>query len=69
MRSRIAGPFIRETKQGTEVSASKLNKVKQGDFIYSRLLLGRDHLVSFQQKWMAVMYPMNFPFLILIMKK
>ncbi|OQK15944.1 hypothetical protein AU255_17360 [Methyloprofundus sedimenti] len=37
MRSRIAGPFIRETKQGTEVSASKLNKVKQGDFIYSRL--------------------------------
>jgi len=37
MRSRIAGPFIRETKQGTEISANKLNKVKQGDFIYSRL--------------------------------
>ena len=37
MRSRIGGPFLRETKLGAEVSASKLNKVEAGDFIYSRL--------------------------------
>jgi len=37
MRSRIAGPFIRETKKGAEISALKLNRVNAGDFIYSRL--------------------------------
>ena len=37
MRSRIGGPFVRETRLGTEISASSLNKVKAGDFIYSRL--------------------------------
>lgn len=37
MRSKIGGPFIRETKSGSEISAAKLNKVKAGDFIYSRL--------------------------------
>jgi len=37
MRSKIGGPFIRETKTGSEISAAKLNKVKEGDFIYSRL--------------------------------
>ena len=37
MRSRIGGPFIREVKSGSEISAKKLNKVKTGDFIYSRL--------------------------------
>lgn len=37
MRSKIGGPFIRETKSGSEISAAKLNKVKTGDFIYSRL--------------------------------
>ena len=37
MRSRIGGPFLRETKLGSEISASSLNRVKAGDFIYSRL--------------------------------
>lgn len=37
MRSKIGGPFVRETKQGTEISAQKLNRVQKGDFIYSRL--------------------------------
>ena len=37
MRSRIAGPFLRETRIGAEISASRLNKVQRGDFIYSRL--------------------------------
>lgn len=37
MRSRIGGPFIRETKLGSDVSAAKFNQVRAGDFIYSRL--------------------------------
>ncbi|MDQ7777821.1 MAG: hypothetical protein Q4615_19110 [Paracoccus aminovorans] len=37
MRSKIGGPFARETKLGAEVSAAKLNRVEAGDFIYSRL--------------------------------
>lgn len=37
MRSKICGPFLRETKLGNEVSAKTLNKVQSGDFIYSRL--------------------------------
>ncbi len=37
MRSQIGGPFLRETKFGSELSATKLNKVRTGDFIYSRL--------------------------------
>lgn len=37
MRSKIGGPFLRETKLGSEVSAKSLNKVQSGDFIYSRL--------------------------------
>ena len=37
MRSKIGGPFVRETKLGTEISAQKLNRVQKGDFIYSRL--------------------------------
>ena len=37
MRSRIGGPFLRETKKGSEISVSALNKVETGDFIYSRL--------------------------------
>lgn len=37
MRSKIGGPFIRETKAGSEISAQKLNRVQKGDFIYSRL--------------------------------
>ena len=37
MRSNIGGPFIREVKTGMELSASKLNQVRSGDFIYSRL--------------------------------
>lgn len=37
MRSRIGGPFVRETKLGSEISAAKLNRVRAGDFIYSRL--------------------------------
>lgn len=37
MRSRIGGPFLRETKSGAEMSASRLNKVEPGDLIYSRL--------------------------------
>lgn len=37
MRSRIGGPFLRETKLGSEISASSLNRVNAGDFIYSRL--------------------------------
>lgn len=37
MRSKIGGPFVRETKKGSEISAKKLNRVNAGDFIYSRL--------------------------------
>lgn len=37
MRSQIGGPFLRETKRGSEISARVLNQVKAGDFIYSRL--------------------------------
>jgi type I restriction enzyme S subunit len=37
MRSKICGPFVRETKRGDETSALKLNRVQSGDFIYSRL--------------------------------
>ena len=37
MRSQIGGPFLRETKKGSEISARVLNQVKAGDFIYSRL--------------------------------
>ncbi|MDE2751887.1 MAG: N-6 DNA methylase [Gemmatimonadota bacterium] len=37
MRSQIGGPFVRETKFGAEISASSLNQVRSGDFIYSRL--------------------------------
>ena len=37
MRSQIGGPFLRETKRGSEISARVLNQVKVGDFIYSRL--------------------------------
>ena len=37
MRSQIGGPFLRETKDGTEIAADVLNKTKTGDFIYSRL--------------------------------
>lgn len=37
MRSQIGGPFLRETKGGSEISARLLNQVKAGDFIYSRL--------------------------------
>ena len=37
MRSQIGGPFLRETKRGSEIAASVLNQVKAGDFIYSRL--------------------------------
>jgi len=31
------GPFLRETKLGQEISGKELNKVKKGNFIYSRL--------------------------------
>jgi hypothetical protein len=31
------GPFLRETKMGQEIGARQLNKVAQGNFIYSRL--------------------------------
>ena len=37
MRSQIGGPFLREKKFGAEISASSLNQVRVGDFIYSRL--------------------------------
>ena len=37
MRSQIGGPFLRETKRGSEISARTLNQVNAGDFIYSRL--------------------------------
>ena len=37
MRSQIGGPFLRETKSGSEISATRLSRVKKGDFIYSRL--------------------------------
>ena len=36
-----AGPFLRETKLGTELSASTLSRVSAGDFIYSRLFAWR----------------------------
>lgn len=35
------GAFHRETVRGTETSASRLNKVETGDFIYSRLFAWR----------------------------
>lgn len=31
------GPFLRETVSGTETAATKLFRVEEGDFIYSRL--------------------------------
>ena len=37
MRSQIGGPFLREVKRGSEISASTLNQVNAWDFIYSRL--------------------------------
>ena len=37
MKSKIGGPFLRETKSGAEISAKFLNRVETGDFIYSRL--------------------------------
>lgn len=37
MRSKIGGPFVRETKRGDAISAQRLNRVQSGDFIYSRL--------------------------------
>jgi type I restriction enzyme S subunit len=36
-----AGPFLRETKLGTELSASTLSRVYAGDFIFSRLFAWR----------------------------
>lgn len=36
-----AGPFLRETKLGSQISATMLSKVKSGDFIYSRLFAWR----------------------------
>lgn len=36
-----AGPFLRETKLGSEISAYKLSRVQTGDFIYSRLFAWR----------------------------
>ncbi len=35
------GPFLRETKPGSAISAGTLNKVATGDFIYSRLFAWR----------------------------
>lgn len=35
------GPFLRETKLGSQISAKSLNEVKTGDFIYSRLFAWR----------------------------
>ena len=37
MRSQIGGPFLRETRLGSEIAAARLNRVASGDFIYSRL--------------------------------
>ena len=37
MHSQIGGPFLREAKRGSEISARILNQVNAGDFIYSRL--------------------------------
>ncbi len=36
-----AGPFLRETKRGAEISAQKLNRLSSGWFIYSRLFAWR----------------------------
>lgn len=36
-----AGPFLRETKTGSRMSATTLYKVEAGDFIYSRLFAWR----------------------------
>jgi len=36
-----AGPFLRETKLGSEISANMLSRVESGDFIYSRLFAWR----------------------------
>lgn len=36
-----AGPFLRETKFGSNIAARTLNKVAAGDFIYSRLFAWR----------------------------
>lgn len=35
------GAFLRETVSGTKTSATRLNRVRQGDFIYSRLFAWR----------------------------
>lgn len=36
-----AGAFAREVKRGAEISATRLNKLRAGDFIYSRLFAWR----------------------------
>jgi len=36
-----AGPFLRETKKGAELSAKTLFRTEAGDFIYSRLFAWR----------------------------
>lgn len=36
-----AGPFLRETKLGSEISVNMLSRVESGDFIYSRLFAWR----------------------------
>lgn len=36
-----AGPFLRETKLGSQIATSNLYKVQNGDFIYSRLFAWR----------------------------
>lgn len=38
------GPFLRETKKGSDSSASSLFQVREGDFIYSRLFAWRGAL-------------------------
>ncbi len=41
IRLQGAGPFLREIKFGSEISANFLHKVAKGDFIYSRLFAWR----------------------------
>ena len=61
MRSKIGGPFIRESKMGSEISASVLNEVRAGDFIYSRLFAWQGSFGVVPQEFDGAFVSNEFP--------
>lgn len=55
------GPFLRETKSGSAISASTLNKVAAGDFIYSRLFAWRGAFGVIGEKLDGFLVSNEFP--------